>query len=166
MSRQSRKEKKINKQQNTIKICVQRKHKQKRYVLPFVKKTDNFTQEQIKPILNKTIFFGFLVSLSIITTIAFVVFVVLAVGIDLILTDNRQLVTFISFALWFAVVCFFLLSYWKLGEIYRLVRKYRKENSQLTQNAELTEQNDEGTLPTDTDDIADIADTIVDNSSH
>lgn len=142
MSRTTRKEKKMRKNKETVKISVQHKHKQKKYVLPYVKKSDNFTPEQLKPIVRKTIVFGTFVSISIMTTIAFITFVVLSVGMDMILTNNRPMVTFISFVLWLSVVIFFLLSYWKLGEIYRLVRKYRKQAAveSAVHSAEETEQ--------------------------
>lgn len=127
MSGQTRKEKKLRKKQETVKISVQHRRKQKKYVLPYVKKSDNFTPEQLKPVVRKTIVFGTFVSISIMTTIAFIVFIVLSVGLGIVLADNRPLVIFISFVLWLSVVVFFLLSYWKLGEIYRLVRKYRRQ---------------------------------------
>ncbi len=127
MSGQTRKEKKLRKKQETVKISVQHRRKQKKYVLPYVKKSDNFTPEQLKPVVHKTIVFGTFVSISIMTTIAFIVFIVLSVGLGIVLADNRPLVIFISFVLWLSVVVFFLLSYWKLGEIYRLVRKYRRQ---------------------------------------
>ena len=95
---------------------------------PFVLPSDRYTDSQLKYITARVALFGTLISVMILATFAFVGFIVVTLGLQLVLIGNKGAVVGISLALWTVVLVCAFVSAFIYVNLKRPVRKMRKSD--------------------------------------
>lgn len=107
---------------------MKKRQKKAPSLYPFVVSTDTYTEDQLKYITKRVALFGSLISIMILATLAFIAFIVVTLGLQLVLDGNRGAVVGISLALWTVVlVCAFISAFVYIN-LKRVVKHIRQNN--------------------------------------